>query len=50
MVLIDSVYWKDENCYLKVILGQYYFIEDIEIYCSNSYEKYCEENFILRNS
>ena len=32
IILIDSIYRKDENCYPKVFLEKYYFIEDIEIY------------------
>ena len=31
-----SIYRKNEDYYPKVFLAQYYFIEDIEIYCSNS--------------
>ena len=42
----DSIYTKDENYYLKVFLGKYYFIEDIEIYCSNSDEGYYDEECI----
>ena len=38
VILIDSIYRKDENYYPKVFLEIYYFIEDIEIYCSNSNE------------
>ena len=40
VILIDSVYRKDKNYYSKVFLEKYYFIEDIEIYCSNSDEEY----------
>ena len=39
-ILIDSSYRKDENCYPKVFLEKYYFIEDIEIYCCNSDEEW----------
>ena len=38
VILIDSIYRKDENLYPKVFLEKYYFIENIEIYCSNSDE------------
>ena len=40
VILIDSIYRKDENLYPKVFLEKYYFIENIEIYCSNSVEEY----------
>ena len=40
VILIDSIYRKDENLYPKVFLEKYYFIENIEIYCSNSDEEY----------
>ena len=36
VILVDSIYRKNEDYYPKVFLAQYYFIEDIEIYCSNS--------------
>ena len=39
MILIDSFYRKDKNYYPKVFLGKYYFIEDKEIFCSNSDEE-----------
>ena len=42
VILIDSIYRKDENCYPKVFLEKYYFIEDIEIYYSN----YCDDRCI----
>ena len=42
VMLIDSVYRKYENCYPEVILERYYFIENIEIYFSNSDEEYCD--------
>ena len=44
--MIDSIYRKDENYYPKVFLGKYYFIEDIEIYCSNSDAEYYDEECI----
>ena len=44
--LIDSIYRKDENCYPKLFLEKYYFIEDIEIYCSNSDEEYDDEEYM----
>ena len=40
VILIDSIYRKDENLYPKVFLEKYYFIENIEIYCSNYDEEY----------
>ena len=40
VILIDSIYRKDENLCPKVFLEKYYFIENIEIYCSNSDEEY----------
>ena len=43
IILIDSIYRKDENYYLKVFLEKYYFIEDIENFCSNSDEEYYDE-------
>ena len=46
LVLIDSIYRKLENYYLKVILEKHYFIEDIEIYCSND-EEYYDEGCII---
>ena len=46
VILIDSIYRKDENYYPKVFLEKYYFIEDIEIYCSNSDEEYYDEECI----
>ena len=44
--MIDSIYRKDENYYPKVFLEKCYFIEDIEIYCSNSDEEYSDEECI----
>ena len=47
------MYRKDENYYPKVFLEKYYFIENIEIFCSNFDEKYYDEDmskFIFRNS
>ena len=32
VMLIDSVYRKDENCYPKVILERYYFIENRDLF------------------
>ena len=37
--LVDSIYRDDENYYPKVFLEKYYFIDNIEIYCSNSDEE-----------
>ena len=45
-ILIDSIYRKDENYYLEVFLEKYYFIKDIEIFCSNSDEEYYDEECI----
>ena len=44
--MIDSTYGKDENYYPKVLLEKYYFIEDMGIYCSNSYKEYYDEECI----
>ena len=38
-MLIDSIYRKDEDYYPKVFSEQIYFIEDIEIYSSNSIQE-----------
>ena len=46
IILPDSTYRKDENYYLKVSLEKYYFIEDIQIFCSNSDEEYYDEECI----
>ena len=46
VILIDPIYTEDENYYPKVSLDKYYFIEDIEIYCSNSDEEYYDEECI----
>ena len=46
VILIDSVYRKDGNYHPKVFLEKYYFIEDIEIYCSDSDEVYYDEQII----
>ena len=46
VILIDSIYRKDENYYPNVLLEKYYFIEEIEIYCSNSGEEYFYEECI----
>ena len=43
---IDWIYRKDENYYLKVFLEKYYFVEDKEIYCSNSDEEYYNDECI----
>ena len=40
------VYEKNKNCYPKVLLEKYHFIEDIEIYCSNHNERYHDEERI----
>ena len=45
-ILTDSIYRKDENYYLEVFLEKYYFIKDIEIFCSNSDEEYYDEECI----
>ena len=39
-------YRNDENCYPKVFLEKDCFIENIEIYCSNSDKEYYDEEFI----
>ena len=46
MIMIDSVYRKDETYYYKVFLEKHYFIEDIEIFCSNYDEEYHDEECI----
>ena len=46
VMLIDSIYRKDENFYPKVFLEKYYFTEDIEIDCGNSDEEYSDEKCI----
>ena len=46
IILIDSIYRKDENYYPKVFLEKYYFIEGIENWCSNIDEKYYDEECI----
>ena len=46
IVLVDSVYRKDENCYPKMFFEKYYCIEDMEIFCSNSDEEYYDEECI----
>ena len=46
VILIDSIYKKDEKYYPKVLSEKYCFIEEIEIYCSNSDEEYCNEECI----
>ena len=51
-MLIDSVYRKDEKYYPNVFLEEYYFVKDIEIYCSISEEEYSDEeciNLFLEN-
>ena len=49
IIVIDSSYRKVENCYSKVCLEKYYFIEerlfcyfieDMQIFCSNPDEEY----------
>ena len=45
-ILINSIYGKHEKYYRKVFLQKYYFIEDIETFCSNSDEEYYEEECI----
>ena len=44
--MVDSIYRKDKNFYWKVFLEEYYFIENIEIYCSNSSEEYYDEECV----
>ena len=44
--LIGSIYRKGENYYPKVFLEKYYFIEEIEIFCSNSDKKFYDEKCI----
>ena len=46
IILIDSIYRKDENYHFKVFLEKYFFIEDIEIFCSNSDEEHYGEECI----
>ena len=51
MILIDSVYKKNENYYTKVFSEKYDFNKDIEIYSHNSYyvdsrEEYYDKKFI----
>ena len=46
VILIDSVYRKDESHYLKLFLEEYYFIEDKEICCSRSYGQYYDEELV----
>ena len=43
---VDWNHRKDENYYLKVFLEKCYFVEDKEIYCSNSDEEYYGEECI----
>ena len=44
----DLIYGKDENYYLKVILEEYYFLENIQFFFNNSDKKhYDEERFKL---
>ena len=43
IIMIDSIYRKGENNYPKMFFEKYYFVEDIEIYCSNSDEKYYDK-------
>ena len=43
VLLIDSVYKKDENFYPRVGLEKYNFIKDIEAYYSNSLKEYNDE-------
>ena len=52
VILIDSIYIKDEKYYSKVLSEKYCFIEEIEIYCSNSDEEYYNKeciNLFLKN-
>ena len=37
---------KNENYYLKLFLGKYFFIEDIEMLCSNPKIKYYDKECI----
>ena len=43
ILLIDLIYRRNEDCYSKVFLEKYYFIEDIEFFCINSDEEYYNE-------
>ena len=43
VLLIDSIYKKDENFYPRVCLEKYNFIKDIEAYYSNSDKEYNDE-------
>ena len=40
IILIDSIYRNNENYYSKVFLEKYYFIEVMQIFCSNFDEEY----------
>ena len=44
--MIDSIYRKDEQYYPKVFLEKYSFIEDKELYCSNSDDENYDEEYI----
>ena len=46
-ILIGSIHRKDENYYSKVFLEKYYFIENIEIFCSDSDEECYHEERIF---
>ena len=42
VMLIDSVYRKDENCYPKVLLEKYNFNNKIKIYSDGSYNVFSD--------
>ena len=46
VTLIDSIGRKDENCYPEVLWEKYNFIEDIDIYSSNSDQEHYDEECI----
>ena len=46
VILIDSIYRKDETIMLKFFFKKYYFIEDMEIFCSYSDKEYFDEECI----
>ena len=51
VILVDSIYRKDEDNYSKMFSEKYYFNEDMGICCSNSDEEYYDEeriNFLLK--
>ena len=46
IILIDSIYKQNKNYYPKGLLEKYYFIEDIEIFCSNFDKEYYDKECI----